>query len=182
MQLTTLIGMERKSFAGMGCSIAQCLEVVGDSWTMLIVRDAFNGVTRFDEFRDHLGMPRNTLRDRLAKLVESGVLAKVPYSDHPPRHDYVLTDAGRDLWPVLTAMRQWGDWHGSPDGPIRMAHADCGAPTETVVVCGSCGDRLGPDDVEMAPKASVARRQALSPAPRAPRVRAGQPGVTSPVS
>jgi DNA-binding HxlR family transcriptional regulator len=109
--------MERKSFADMGCSVAQCLETVGDSWTMLIVRDAFNGVTRFDDFRENLGMPRNTLRDRLAKLVDSGVLAKVPYSDHPPRYDYLLTDVGRDLWPVLTAMRQWGDRHGRPDGP-----------------------------------------------------------------
>jgi DNA-binding HxlR family transcriptional regulator len=125
--------MERKSFADMGCSVAQCLETVGDSWTMLIVRDAFNGVARFDDFRENLGMPRNTLRDRLAKLVDSGVLAKVPYSDHPPRYDYLLTDAGRDLWPILTAMRQWGDQHGHPDGPIRMAHAACGAPASTVV-------------------------------------------------
>jgi DNA-binding HxlR family transcriptional regulator len=157
MQLTTLQGMERKSFADMGCSVAQCLETVGDSWTMLIVRDAFNGVTRYDEFRENLGMPRNTLRDRLAKLVESGVLVKVPYSDHPPRYDYLLTDAGRDLWPVLTAMRQWGDRHGRPDGPIRMAHTACGAPAETVVVCGTCGDRLGHGDTVMVPKAGLAR-------------------------
>jgi DNA-binding HxlR family transcriptional regulator len=116
--------MERKSFADMGCSVAQCLETVGDSWTMLIVRDAFNGVTRFDDFRENLGMPRNTLRDRLAKLVDSGVLAKVPYSDHPPRYDYLLTDVGRDLWPVLTAMRQWGDRHGRPDG--RFTRLDRG--------------------------------------------------------
>ena len=89
--------MERKSFADMGCSVAQCLETVGDSWTMLIVRDAFNGVTRFDDFRENLGMPRNTLRDRLARLVDSGVLAKVPYSDHPPRYDYLLTDGPTGL-------------------------------------------------------------------------------------
>jgi DNA-binding HxlR family transcriptional regulator len=149
--------MERKSFADMGCSVAQCLENVGDSWTMLIVRDAFNGVTRFDDFRENLGMPRNTLRDRLARLVDSGVLAKVPYSDHPPRYDYLLTDVGRDLWPVLTAMRQWGDRHGRPDGPIRMAHADCGAPASTVVICESCGGQLGHGDVTMLPKGSLAQ-------------------------
>ena len=143
--------MERKSFADMGCSVAQCLEVVGDSWTMLIVRDAFNGVTRFDEFHDNLGMPRNTLRDRLAKLVSAGVLVKVPYSARPPRHDYLLTDSGRDLWPVLTAMRQWGDRHGAPAGPVRVAHTSCGTIARTVVICETCGQPVGPGDVEMVP-------------------------------
>jgi DNA-binding HxlR family transcriptional regulator len=143
--------MERKSFSAMGCSVAQCLDVVGDSWTMLIVRDAFSGVTRFAEFQERLGMPRNTLQDRLMKLADAGVLVKVPYSDHPPRYDYLLTDSGRDLWPVLTAMRQWGDHHGSPAGPARLVHADCGEPAETITVCQSCGDSLGPADVEMLP-------------------------------
>ena len=141
--------MERKSFAAMGCSVAQCLETVGDSWTMLIVRDAFAGLTRFDEFQDRLGMPRNTLQDRLTKLVSSGVLAKLPYSEHPPRYDYRLTDAGRDLWPVLAAMRQWGDQHGSPAGPGRLFHPACGATAKTITVCGSCGEPLGPADVAM---------------------------------
>jgi len=85
------------------------------------------------------------------------VLVKVPYSGHPPRYDYLLTDSGRDLWPVLTAMRQWGDQHGRPDGPIRMAHAACGAPAETAVVCGTCGGRLDHGDTVMVPKASLAR-------------------------
>jgi DNA-binding HxlR family transcriptional regulator len=150
--------MERKSFADMGCSVAQCLDVVGDSWTMLIVRDAFNGVTRFDEFQENLGMPRNTLRDRLAKLVSSGVMAKVPYSEHPPRYDYLLTDAGRDLWPVLTAMRQWGDQHGTPAGPIRVVHKACGTVSRTVVVCDSCGQPVGPGDTEMVPASLAGSR------------------------
>lgn len=156
MQPTSLAGMERKSFAAMGCSVAQCLDVVGDSWTMLIVRDAFNGVTRFDEFQDNLGVPRNTLRDRLAKLVSAGVLAKVPYSDHPPRHDYRLTDAGRDLWPVLTAMRQWGDRHGAPGGPVRILHTSCGGTAKTVPVCESCGEPIEPGAVTMVPVAATA--------------------------
>jgi DNA-binding HxlR family transcriptional regulator len=141
--------MERKSFAAMGCSVAQCLDVVGDSWTMLIVRDAFFGITRFDEFQDRLGIPRNTLRDRLQKLVDAGVLVTVPYSEHPPRSDYRLTDAGRDLWPVLTAMRQWGDRHGSPAGPARLVHTACGTPAEATVVCPACDQVLGPDDTGM---------------------------------
>ena len=142
--------MERKSFAQMGCSIAQCLEVVGDSWTLLIVRDAFSGITRFDEFQERLGIPRNTLRDRLAKLVESGVLAKEPYSQHPARFEYLLTDRGRDLWPVLSAMRQWGDRHGAEDRPtVRNLHTACGSPVETVVVCRTCDTPVGPQDTAL---------------------------------
>jgi DNA-binding HxlR family transcriptional regulator len=142
--------MERKSFAGMGCSVAQCLDTVGDSWTMLIVRDAFNGITRFDEFQEQLGIPRNTLQDRLAKLVASGVLAKVQYSERPPRHDYRLTERGQDLWPVLMAMRQWGDRHGDDARPpIRSVHTACGTTPKTITVCETCGQPLGPDDVAL---------------------------------
>jgi DNA-binding HxlR family transcriptional regulator len=114
MQPTRLRSVERKSFADMDCSVAQCLEVVGEWWSMLIVRDAFLGVTRFDEFQRRLGISRNILQQRLARLVDAGVLVRVPYSEHPPRHDYRLTDKGRDLWPVLTAMRQWGDKYDWP--------------------------------------------------------------------
>lgn len=142
--------MERKSFAQMGCSVAQCLDVVGDSWTMLIVRDAFNGIARFDEFQDRLGIPRNTLRDRLAKLVEAGVMAKDLYSDHPGRFEYRLTDSGRDLWPVLSAMRQWGDRHGVPGRPVvRNIHVACETPVETVTVCPTCGAPVGPEATDL---------------------------------
>jgi DNA-binding HxlR family transcriptional regulator len=138
--------MERKSFAEMGCSVAQCLEVVGDSWTMLIVRDAFNGYARFDELQERLGIPRNTLRDRLAKLVESGVLVKEPYSEHPARFEYRLTERGRDLWPVLSAMRQWGDRHGAEARPVvRNVHTACGTTVRTVTICETCGEPVGPD-------------------------------------
>lgn len=141
--------MERKSFADMHCSVAQCLEVVGEWWTMLIVRDAFLGVTRFDEFQGRLGISRNVLGQRLARLVETGVLAKVPYSEHPPRFDYRLTDKGRDLWPVLTAMRQWGDRHAAPDGPpVQLIHQECGQLSEALMVCSACGEPIGPRDVE----------------------------------
>jgi len=144
--------MERKSFAGMDCSVAQCLEVVGEWWSMLILRDVFLGVTRFDEFQRRLGISRNILQQRLSKLVESGILVRVPYSEHPPRFDYRLTDKGRDLWPVITAMRQWGDVYAAPSGPpIQVTHLACGSTAHAVMVCGSCGDALGPRDVRATP-------------------------------
>src|ERR1700678_1692925 len=140
--------MERKSVSGMHCSVAQCLEVIGEWWSMLIVRDAFLGVTRFDQFQEHLGISRNVLNQRLAHLVEAGVLAKVPYSEHPPRHDYRLTDKGRDLWPVITAMRQWGDRYAAPDGPpMRVVHRGCGHVANVAYTCAECGEVMGPRDV-----------------------------------
>lgn len=142
--------MERKSFADMQCSVAQCLEVVGEWWTMLIIRDAFLGVRRFDEIQTHLGISRNVLTQRLAHLVDHGVLDKVPYSEHPPRYEYRLTDKGRDLWPVLTAMRQWGDAWAAPDGPpLVVEHLACGHVAEAVMTCARCGGRLGPREVEV---------------------------------
>lgn len=144
--------MERKSFADMHCSVAQCLEVVGEWWSMLILRDVFLGVTRFDDFQQRLGISRNILNQRLNHLVDAGVLAKVPYSEHPPRYDYRLTDKGRDLWPVLTTMRQWGDKHAAPGGPpMEVVHTGCGEVTEAVMVCSVCGERLEGRDVRVVP-------------------------------
>jgi DNA-binding HxlR family transcriptional regulator len=152
MQPTILKGMERKSFSDMHCSVAQCLEVVGEWWTLLIVRDAFLGVTRFDEFQQRLGISRNVLNQRLARLAEVGVLTRVPYSEHPPRFDYRLTDSGRDLWPVITAMRQWGDKHAAPDGPpLQLIHEQCGEISEAQLVCAECGEPIGPRDVKAIP-------------------------------
>ena len=144
--------MELKSFAGMDCSVAQCLEVVGDRWTMLILRDAFMGVTRFEDLQRRLGISRNILQLRLSKLVDADVLVRVPYSEHPPRYDYRLTDKGRDLWPVLTAMRQWGDRYAAPAGPpVEIIHKTCSSRCDAVLVCDSCGERLGPRDVRAVP-------------------------------
>jgi DNA-binding HxlR family transcriptional regulator len=144
--------MERKSFAGMHCSVAQCLEVIGEWWTMLIVRDAFLGVRRFDDFQGRLGISRNVLAQRLSRLVDQGVLETVPYSEHPPRHEYRLTAKGRDLWPVLTAMRQWGDTWAAPDGPpVVVEHRRCGAAVGAVTICANCGERLEPSEVRVLP-------------------------------
>jgi DNA-binding HxlR family transcriptional regulator len=139
--------VERKSFADMHCSVAQCLEVVGEWWSMLILRDAFLGVSRFDRFQERLGISRNVLNQRLNHLVEAGVLAKVLYSDHPPRYDYRLTEKGRDLWPVLTAMRQWGDRYAAPEGPpLEVVHRACGHVAEAVMTCSVCGAPVGARD------------------------------------
>jgi DNA-binding HxlR family transcriptional regulator len=140
--------VQRTSFEGMNCSVAQCLEVVGEWWSMLIIRDAFLGVRRFDDFHTRLGISRNVLQQRLAHLVEAGVLDRVPYSEHPPRSEYRLTPAGRDLWPVLTAMRQWGDHWRAPDGPpIEIVHTACGHVAHVVATCSECGEALGARDV-----------------------------------
>lgn len=134
----------------MDCSVAQCLEVVGEWWSMLIIRDVFLGVTRFDDLQARLGISRNTLQQRLGRLVEQGVLVKVPYQERPPRHDYRLTDRGRDLWPVLTAMRQWGDDHAAPQGPpLEVRHTACGEVARAELRCGACGEGVGPRDVEV---------------------------------
>jgi len=141
--------MDRKSFTGMDCSVAQCLEVVGEWWTMLILRDAFLGVTRFDVFQERLGIARNVLQARLTRLIDAGVLERVPYSEHPPRFDYCLTPKGRDLWPVVNAMRQWGDQHAAPNGaPINLVHRSCGHEARGVVVCSECGGSMSSRTVQ----------------------------------
>ncbi|MGA2295038.1 MAG: helix-turn-helix domain-containing protein [Acidimicrobiales bacterium] len=141
--------MERKSFSQMDCSVAQCLEVVGEWWTMLIVRDAFLGVTRFDAFQERLGIARNVLQLRLERLVAAGVFEKEAYSEHPLRYDYRLTTKGRDLWPVMNAMRQWGDQYAAPNGPpVRLVHRSCGHESTGTYVCSGCGQNMGATTVK----------------------------------
>ncbi len=143
--------MQRTSFEDMHCSVAQCLEVVGEWWTMLVVRDVFLGVHRFDDFQRRLGISRNILNDRLTKLVDNGVLKKVPYQEHPVRFDYRLTRKGRDLWPVLTAMRQWGDTWAAPDGPpLSVTHQPCGHELHARFHCADCGAVVDPAELQLA--------------------------------
>lgn len=152
MQVTTIGHMEHKSFSDMDCSVAQCLDAVGEWWTMLIVRDAFLGVSRFDEFKSRLGISSNILQRRLARLVEAGVLSKVRYCDHPPRDQYRLTEKGRDLWPVLNAMKQWGDRYAAPGGPpLLVVHERCGSVCESVSICSSCGEKISPRELSVTP-------------------------------
>jgi DNA-binding HxlR family transcriptional regulator len=144
--------MERKSFEDMRCSVAQCLEIVGEWWSMLVIRDAFRGVRRFDEFQERLGIARNMLSARLHKLVEAGILDKRAYQDNPPRYDYLLTDKGRALWPVITSLRQWGDRYAAPNGPpVEVVHKACGHASELVLTCAHCGERVTQRDIEVKP-------------------------------
>jgi DNA-binding HxlR family transcriptional regulator len=144
--------MRRKSFETMNCSVAQTLEVVGEWWTMLIVRDCFLGITRFDDFQERLGISRNILTERLEHLVARDVLVRVPYQDHPIRYDYRLTDKGRDLWLVLNALREWGDrWEAEDGPPVVLVHRACGHETSIVPTCSSCGERLDPRGVRARP-------------------------------
>src|SRR5919108_2757092 len=100
--------MERRSFSDMHCSVAQCLEVVGEWWTLLILRDAFLGVTRFDQFQQRLKLAPNILTKRLRTLTDAGILERRRYQERPERHEYALTDAGKDLFPVLVGLMRWG--------------------------------------------------------------------------
>ncbi|MEV6693452.1 helix-turn-helix domain-containing protein [Micromonospora sp. NPDC051196] len=125
---------------GQDCSIARALEVVGERWTLLIVRNAMAGDCRFESLLDSLGIARNVLAQRLNTLVEVGILERVPYRDRPVRHEYRLTVRGRELSPVLAALMQWGDRHcpaEQPPGHLMM-HTPCDQPIELVVLCPSC--------------------------------------------
>ncbi|MCW3038929.1 MAG: transcriptional regulator, HxlR family [Solirubrobacterales bacterium] len=122
------------------CSVARSLEVVGERWTLLILRNAFLGVRRFEDMQRNLGVARNVLTTRLERLVEEGVLERRVYQDRPVRHEYVLTDKGHDLWPVISALMAWGDRHApNPDGPPTIVrHRDCGGILDDRV-CQKCG-------------------------------------------
>jgi DNA-binding HxlR family transcriptional regulator len=123
------------------CSVARTVEVVGERWTMLILREAFLGVKRFDHIQRDLGIARNILSDRLGKLVDHGILEKRRYSDRPARFEYRLTAKGRDLYPIVVTLMQWGDKHAAgPAGtPVELVHEDCGHTTRPQLVCDGCG-------------------------------------------
>jgi DNA-binding HxlR family transcriptional regulator len=140
--------VKRSSVGHFNCSIARTLEIVGEWWTLLIIRDAFFGVRRFDDFQRDLAISRNILSDRLGTLVEHGILDRRRYQDHPERHEYVLTDKGRDLYPVIVTLMRWGDRWESPEGaPLRLVHEPCGHDSEATVVCAHCGELLDPRHV-----------------------------------
>jgi DNA-binding HxlR family transcriptional regulator len=145
--------MKRASFADMNCSVAQALEQVGEWWTLLILRDAFLGITRFEDFHERLGISRNILASRLDGLVEHGVLERRTYSEHPPRHDYVLTPKGRDLWKVVGALRQWGDrWIvGRGHEPVVTVHETCGKRSVPEPHCNKCGEKVRGSDLTARP-------------------------------
>ena len=138
-----------RTYEDQNCSIARSLEVLGDRWTILVMREAFLRVRRFEEFQRNLGVARNVLTDRLGRLVEEGILERVPYQDRPVRFEYRLAEKGIDLWPVMMTLMQWGDRYYAPaEGPPRVIrHRGCGGELTGHLTCDRCGAQLGPRDV-----------------------------------
>ena len=128
------------AFSTDNCTIGRAMEILGERWTFVVLREVFNGIRRFDDMRRHTGIPRQVLTNRLTLLVEQGVLRREAYREpgQRERHEYRLTAAGRDLRPVLLAMLAWGDAHrAGPDGPpVRVEHPECGAPVHVELRCG----------------------------------------------
>ena len=130
------------------CSISRSLALLGDRWTLVVLKDAFAGTRRFDDFQRSLGIARSRLSERLDRLVEAGVLERVEYFDRRTRHEYRLTEMGIDLYPILMALRGWGDLHLAPLGPpLTYEHHDCGGNLEVHLVCDRCHVELGARDV-----------------------------------
>ncbi|MEV3857394.1 helix-turn-helix domain-containing protein [Streptomyces sp. NPDC050095] len=140
--------MRRTSFADWPCSIARTMDLLGDWWTPLVLREAFYGITRFDAFQQELGIARTTLAERLRRLVDAGLMEKRAYETAPVRHDYVLTEMGRDFFGVLAAMNAWGNrWlSGEAGPPVVFEHERCGHHSEAAVVCADCGEPMSADD------------------------------------
>ena len=134
--------MKWDEIGDMRCSVARTLSVIGDRWTLLIVRDAFLGVRKFEQFQSDLGLTRHLLTDRLRKLVEHGVLDRVAYQEKPTRYEYRLTEKGIDLYPILLSIVRWGDnWMADKDGPPMLyVHRGCGHVAMPTLHCPDCGE------------------------------------------
>lgn len=137
----------------MACSIARASDLLGDAWTILIMRDVVAGVTRFDDLARDLGLSRKVLAVRLSRLVEEDALVRRRYQEHPPRDEYHVTEKGRDLYPVLLALMSWGDrWYAGTAGPpVRIHHQSCGQDTAMVPACACCGEVLTMDNCDELP-------------------------------
>jgi DNA-binding HxlR family transcriptional regulator len=156
--------MHRKNFSDMDCSVARTLEVIGDRWTLLILRDAFYGVRRFDDFHRDLGVARNILTDRLNKLVANGVLERRPYEEHPPRYSYHLTPKGKDLLPILLTLTRWGDkWAADESGPpVTLIHTACGRETTPTLTCSICGEEIVLNELRASPLPAIVAHAAAT--------------------
>jgi len=135
------------------CSLAGALEVIGERWSLLIVRDVLLGLRRFDEIQSDLGIARNVLNARLTRLLDQGVLERRLYQERPPRYEYRLTDKGLDLWPTIVALMQWGNRYTSPTAgpPVVLEHRGCGGAIDEHRICETCGARLSVRDVRALP-------------------------------
>lgn len=145
--------MKWDSVGEMPCSVARSLSLFGDRWTLLIVRNAFLRVRRFEDFQASLGMTRHLLASRLKRLTEAGILTRVPYQQTPLRHEYRLTDKGKALYPVLMALTVWGDtWMDQGKGPpLLYQHQSCGKTISPVMTCPDCHETLSLETVRVLP-------------------------------
>jgi DNA-binding HxlR family transcriptional regulator len=145
--------MRAAELAEQQCSIARPAALLGDRWTLVILRQAFSRVRRFDHFQSSLRISRSLLADRLGKLVDAGILRREPYKDEiRTREEYRLTEKGLDLYPVLMALREWGDRHMADDGPpVKVRHRDCGGTPRIDLRCDRCGEEVTARDAEAAP-------------------------------
>jgi DNA-binding HxlR family transcriptional regulator len=143
----------KNTYEGQVCSIARSLELIGERWTLLIIRDIFRRTRRFDELQRNLGIARNVLANRLDRLVEQGILEKRPYQERPPRYEYFLTEKGIDLWPVLVSLIKWGDKHepGEHGPPAILRHKGCDGEISDHFICEACGKQLWARDVYVEP-------------------------------
>jgi DNA-binding HxlR family transcriptional regulator len=142
-----------RTYETQDCSAARALEIVGERWSLLIIRHAiFRGITRFGDFQRSLGLARNILAARLDWFVEEGLMHRQPHAAESPYHDYVLTEKGRELQPVIVALTHWGDRWAAPDGPpVLFRHTHCGGAVHQQTICRDCGQRVVADEVEAHP-------------------------------
>jgi DNA-binding HxlR family transcriptional regulator len=159
------------TYEGENCSAARALELVGERWSLLIIRDAlFGGLTRFGDFQRSLGVASNILANRLERFVGAGLMVRRPLAANPEQHEYLLTDKGRDFQPAIIALTAWGDRWAAPDGaPVVYTHAGCGGPVEQLVRCALCAREVGAGEVVTRPGPAFRPR---TPAP-AGRARSG---------
>lgn len=164
------------------CSLARTLDLVGHRWTLLVLRELFLGVHRFDEMQRDLGVARTVLGTRLQALTADGIIERRRYQEHPPRFEYHLTERGLELWPALIALMRWGDRHALAAGAqpaVRLSHRGCGGGLDDHLTCERCGEPLGPRDVwaepgeGAGPDHPLRRRESTSARPSSVERRAG---------
>jgi DNA-binding HxlR family transcriptional regulator len=157
--------MLRSDYDEQNCSIARTLELVGERWSLLILREAFLGTRRFDEFQGRLGIARNVLQSRLERLTEGGIMRRVAYQERPVRYEYRLTHKGVDLWPAIVALMKWGDQYAAPDGPpTLLQHKGCRGEVDDRRRCTRCGAELEAWDVVPVPGPGASDRRLPEPA------------------
>lgn len=163
--------MQRTLFSDFACSVARTLDVVGEWWTPLILRDVFLGLHRFDLIQTDLGIPRKVLTERLSTLIANGVLEKRPYRDGRVRYEYHLTERGRDLAPTLIALMDWGDrWLSEGAGaPLEVKHRGCGGSVKARLVCDCCQNSVTDDDLTYAPGPAARMAKGTAVVARLPR-------------